>query len=154
MGPETEDGRLQDGGSLASAISNSVRQLVAEYTGRGPTRARTSIRDNLVVVLLEDTLTKGERRLVAKGRDIRVLDYRAEFQAAMREDAIASIEELTGRKVTAFMSANHIDPDLAAELFVLEPDDHASSDGDKQQASNASRSRRVDHLPSRAAASP
>ncbi len=127
MGPETEDGRLQDGGSLASAISNSVRQLVAEYTGRGPTRARTSIRDNLVVVLLEDTLTKGERRLVAKGRDIRVLDYRAEFQAAMREDAIASIEELTGRKVTAFMSANHIDPDLAAELFVLEPDGEAAS---------------------------
>ena len=130
MGPETEAGPPQDGGSLASAISNSVRQLVAEYTGRGPTRARTSIRDNLVVVLLEDTLTKGERRLVAKGRDIRVLDYRAEFQAAMREDAIASVEELTGRKVMAFMSANHIDPDLAAELFVLEPDGAAaSSDG-------------------------
>jgi uncharacterized protein YbcI len=72
-------------------------------------------------------LTKGERRLVAKGRDIRVLDYRAEFQAAMREDAIVSIEELTGRKVTAFMSANHIDPDLAAELFVLEPDGGAAS---------------------------
>jgi uncharacterized protein YbcI len=130
MGPQTEDGPLQDGGSLASAISNSVRRLVAEYTGRGPTRARTSIRDNLVVVLLEDTLTKGERRLVAKGRDVRVLDYRAEFQAAMRDDAIATIEKLTGRNVMAFMSANHIDPDLAAELFVLEPDgDAPSSDG-------------------------
>jgi uncharacterized protein YbcI len=130
MGPETEDGRLQDGGSLASAISNSIRQLVAEYTGRGPTHARSSIRDNLVVVLLDDTLTKGERRLVAKGRDIRVLDYRAELRAAMREDAIASIETLTGRKVKGFMSANHIDPDLAAELFVLEPTgEPASSDG-------------------------
>jgi hypothetical protein len=83
-----------------------------------------------VVVLLEDTLTKGERRLVAQGRDIRVLDYRAEFQAAMREDAIAKIEELTGRKVTAFMSANHIDPDLAAELFVLEPDGEAAPSDD------------------------
>ena len=80
-----------------------------------------------MVVLLEDTLTKGERQLVAKGRDIRVLDYRAEFQAAMREEAIASIEELTGRKVAAFMSANHIDPDLAAELFVLEADGEAAS---------------------------
>lgn len=130
MSPDIEDGPLQDGGSLASAISNSVRHMVAEYTGRGPTRARTSIRDNLVVVLLEDTLTKGERRLVAQGRDIRVLDYRAEFQAAMRDDAIAKIEELTGRKVMAFMSANHIDPDLAAELFVLEPEGAAaSSDG-------------------------
>jgi uncharacterized protein YbcI len=130
VGPETEAGRPQDGGSLASAISNSIRQLVAEYTGRGPTRARTSIRDNLVVVLLQDTLTKGERRLVAKGRDVRVLDYRAEFQAAMREDAIASVEKLTGRKVLAFMSANHIDPDIAAELFVLQPDGETpASDG-------------------------
>jgi uncharacterized protein YbcI len=118
------------GGSVSSAISNAIRQLVADYTGRGPTRARTSIRDNLVVVLLEDTLTKGERRLVSKGRDDRVIEYRREFQHAMREDAIASIEELNGRKVAAFMSANHIDPDLAAELFVLEPDpETALSDG-------------------------
>jgi uncharacterized protein YbcI len=129
MAPEAQDERTQ-GGSLSSAISNAIRQLLAEYTGRGPTRARTSIRDNLVVVLLEDTLTKGERRLVGKGRDHRVMDYRREFQEAMRDDAIASIEGITGRKVTAFMSANHIDPDLAAELFVLEPEpDAAGHDG-------------------------
>jgi uncharacterized protein YbcI len=129
MTPDTLDER-QHGGSLPSAISNAIRQLIADYTGRGPTRARTSIRDNLVVVLLEDTLTKGERRLVSKGRDDRVIDYRREFQDAMREDAIASVEELTGRKVAAFMSANHIAPDLAAELFVLEPaPETAPSDG-------------------------
>jgi uncharacterized protein YbcI len=126
MAPATEARRLPGGGSLASAISNTVRQLAAEYTGRGPTRARTSIRDNLVVVLLEDTLTKGERQLVTKGRGMRVLDYRAEFQIAMRDDAIAQIEALTGRNVLAFMSANHIDPDLAAEIFVLEPDGEAA----------------------------
>src|SRR4029453_1854306 len=95
--PETEAGPLQDGGSLASAISNSVRQMVAEYTGRGPTRARTSVRDNLVVLPPKHTRTKGGRRRVAQGRDILALDNRAEFQAAMREEAIAKIEELTGR---------------------------------------------------------
>ena len=63
--------------------------------------ARTSIRDNLVVVLLEDTLTKGERRLVSKGREHRVIEFRHEFQDAMRGDAIASVKEMTGRKVTA-----------------------------------------------------
>jgi uncharacterized protein YbcI len=81
-----------------------------------------------VAVLLEDTLTKGERRLVDKGREHRVIDLRHDFQDAMREDAIASVEQLTGRKVTAFMSANHIDPDLEAEIFVLDPDT-APSDG-------------------------
>jgi uncharacterized protein YbcI len=121
MALDSHDERT-DRSSAPAAISNAIRQLVAEYTGRGPTRARTSIRDNVVVVLLEDTLTKGERRLVTKGRDHRVLEYRSEFQDAMREDAIASVEQLTSRKVAAFMSANHIDPDLAAEVFVLEPD--------------------------------
>src|SRR5688572_2000245 len=125
MTPDSQDGRT-DGSSVPAAISNAIRQLVAEYTGRGPTRARTSIRDNVVVVLLEDNLTKGERRLVTKGRDHRVIDYRREFQDAMREDAIESVEQLTGRKVAAFMSANHIDPDLAAEVFVLEPDADAA----------------------------
>jgi hypothetical protein len=31
------------------------------------------------------------------------------------------VEKLTDRKVIAFMSDNHIDPDLGIESFVLEP---------------------------------
>jgi uncharacterized protein YbcI len=109
-----------EGGPLGAAISNAVVRLLAEYTGRGPTKARTTIREDLVVVLLQDTLTKGERALVAKGRGDKVVELRAEFQGAMREDVAAAVEELMGRKVIAFMSTNHIDPDLAAEIFVLE----------------------------------
>jgi uncharacterized protein YbcI len=107
-------------GRLNASISNAVVQLIAEYTGRGPTKAQTTIRDRLVVVVLEDTLTKGERALVRTGREEKVIDLRADFQAAMRDDAVAAVERLTGRGVTAFMSANHIDPDLAAEVFVLD----------------------------------
>lgn len=40
----------------------------------------------------------------------------------MRTDCVASIQSLTGRTVQAFMSANQVDPDLAAEVFVLEPE--------------------------------
>jgi len=109
-----------EGGPLGAAISNAVVRLLAEYTGRGPTKARTTIRGNLVVVLLQDTLTKGERALVSKGRAEKVTELRGEFQAAMREEVVAVIEDLVGRSVVAFMSANHIDPDLAAEVFVLE----------------------------------
>ena len=54
--------------SLYVAISNAIVGLLREYTGRGPTKARTTLRDNLVVVLLEQTLTKGEQVLVEKGR--------------------------------------------------------------------------------------
>jgi uncharacterized protein YbcI len=118
MAAET-DGKLPAMG-LYMAISNAIVRLMRENTGRGPTKARTTIRDNVVVVMLEQTLTKGEQNLVRKGRADRVIEIRHEFQEAMREECTAEIAELTGRRVIAFMSANHIEPDMAAEIFVLD----------------------------------
>jgi uncharacterized protein YbcI len=116
---ETEPEHLS-GNSLYSAISNATVRCMREYTGRGPMKARTTIRDNVVVVMLEQTLTKGEQVLVDKGRGENVLALRHEYQEAMREESSDKIAQLTGRNVTAFMSANNLDPDLAAEIYVLD----------------------------------
>ena len=94
---------------------------MSEYTGRGPTKARTTISKDLITVVLEDTLTKGERSLVADGKDDLVLTTRFAFQQTMRTDLVAAVQDITGRDVTAFMSANHLDPDMAVEVFVLSP---------------------------------
>ena len=59
------------GATLHAAISHAIVGLLREYTGRGPTKARTTIRDNVVLVMLEQTLTKGEQSLVNKGRATR-----------------------------------------------------------------------------------
>lgn len=109
------------GGSLSASISNAIVRIMAEYTGRGPTKARTSIRDDLVVVLMQETLTKAERSLLAAGQHDFVLETRKRHQNTMREDFVAAVQMLTERKVIAFMSTNHLEPDMAAELFVLEP---------------------------------
>jgi uncharacterized protein YbcI len=127
MRAEPEPERPPDAGSsIYVAISNAIVGLLREYTGRGPTKARTTLRDNLVVVLLEQTLTKGEQVLVEKGRGENVLGLRHEYQEAMRDEASAKVAEITGRKVLAMMSANHLDPDLGVELFVLDgpPENH------------------------------
>jgi uncharacterized protein YbcI len=94
--------------------------LLGEYTGRGPTRARAYLNRDAITVLLHDTLTKGERRLVADGHAPIVLHTRGVFQEMMRAELVAAVENLTGRTVAAFTSANHIDPDIAVETFVLE----------------------------------
>jgi uncharacterized protein YbcI len=112
------------GGSLYLQISNAVVRLLREYTGRGPTKARTTIRDNVVLVMLEQTLTKGEQSLVDKGRADKVLEVRHEFQHAMREESMAKVAELTGQRVIAMLSANNIDPDLGAEIFILDQAPH------------------------------
>jgi uncharacterized protein YbcI len=113
----------QDRGARSPAmeISNAAVQILRDYTGRGPTKARTYIHDDLVTILLQDTLTRGERTLVDGGHWERVATLRREFQAMMRADLTRVVEEHTDRKVSAFMSANHEDPDLAVETLVLAP---------------------------------
>jgi uncharacterized protein YbcI len=105
---------------LAVAISNAVVGVLRDYTGRGPTKARTYIADDLITCVMRDTLTKGERTLVEHGREEHVLDTRKEWQDTMGDELTAAVEELSERKVMAYLSQNHIDPDLGIETFVLE----------------------------------
>ena len=107
--------------SPSAMISTSAVRLLHEYTGRGPTKAKTLINDDLVTIVLADTLTKGESTLVENGKSDRVLQLRHDYQVAMRDELIALVQDRLERKVIAFMSQNHIDPDLAVEVFVLEP---------------------------------
>ncbi len=113
--------RRRADGELAAAISNTVVKALARTTGRGPTQAKTTLGDNGIFVVLQDSLTVGERTLADAGEGNAVLDLRRRWQQVMEDDVRREIEELTGRKVTGFMSDNHIDPDLAVEVFVLEP---------------------------------
>jgi uncharacterized protein YbcI len=108
-------------GQSAHAISQAVVRLMREYTGRGPTRAHTTISDSAVVVVLRDTLLKAERSLVDDGQAHAVMDMRRRFQGAMRDDLVAAVEQHTGRSVEAFMSDNAVEPDIAVEVFTLRP---------------------------------
>ena len=108
-------------GSKAAAISNHVVRTMSEYTGRGPTKARTYLNDDVVTVVLQDTLTKGERSLVSDALDDLVLTMRKAFQSTMRTELVTGVEDILGRTVAAFMSDNHIEPDVAVEVFLLAP---------------------------------
>ena len=108
-------------GSLSAAISNAVVGLLHDYTGRGPTRARTTIGPDTIVVTLRDSLTKAERTLAQRGQSLEVLAMRRAFQNTMREDMVAAVESLTGRSVEAFLSDNLHDPDVAVEIFLMHP---------------------------------
>ena len=74
-----------------------VRAL-ARTTGRGPTKAKTTLGPNGVFVVLQDTLTRGEQTLADAGQHEAVLDLRHRWQMIMKKDVSREIEELTGRK--------------------------------------------------------
>jgi uncharacterized protein YbcI len=93
-----------------------------EFYGRGATRGRTIMQDDYLVCFLEDIFTKAERTLIDAGRYQAVFQSRNDFQETMREKFSEAVEQLTGRRVRAFLSQVGFDPDVAAEVFWLEPD--------------------------------
>ena len=112
---------VSERGRPAASISNAITRLHRDHYGRGATTARTIIQRNYVVCFLEDIYTPVERTLIEAGRIEAVRETRNIFQDAMGPKFREAVEEATGRTVIAFMSQVCFDPDMAAEVFVLEP---------------------------------
>jgi uncharacterized protein YbcI len=110
-------------GRQAASISNAITRLHRDHYGRGATTVRTIMQRNYVVCFLDDIYTPVERTLIEAGRSQSVRETRNLFQDAMSTNFRDSVEEATGRRVIAFMSQVHFGPDMAAEVFVLEPED-------------------------------
>jgi uncharacterized protein YbcI len=123
MSPRDVTSTPQEHGDLLTAISTGMVALLEEFYGRGPTRAKTYYRDDLVVCLLRGGFTRVEQTLLEGGRGASVIQQRMEFQELMRERFVTVIEEVTGRRVIGFMSGNQQDPDIMCEVFILDPTD-------------------------------
>lgn len=106
-----------------SAISNDIVRLYKEYFGRGPTKARTHwCGEDLLVVVLEDTLAPGERNLVRMNEHQRLRDTRMFFQYATLAEFCEPVERHTGRTVRSFVSGVDTKVDgLSVETYVLWP---------------------------------
>jgi hypothetical protein len=57
---------------------------------------------------------------VHAGKAAEVLQIRRTYQETMRPELVEAVERLTKRNVLSFMSANDVDPDAAAEIFLLD----------------------------------
>jgi uncharacterized protein YbcI len=108
-------------GEMLAQISTGLVQLHSRYYGKGPTKAKTHWVNDTVVSILRGGFTTVERTLIETGENDSVYQMRRSFQQAMEPEFRKVVEEATGRKVIAYMSQIHTDPDLAIELFVLEP---------------------------------
>jgi uncharacterized protein YbcI len=110
-------------GDMRGNISRRIVQLHKEFYGRGPTKAKTYVHGDLVVVLMRGGFTRVEETLLESGRGEAVIQQRMEFQEVMMGRFKEVVAEETGRKVVAMMSGSHQHPDLLGEIFVLEDTD-------------------------------
>ncbi len=113
-------GERLTGGELNAAVTREVVRIHTAAIGRGPKKSYSfHSGDTLITVLLE-VLTRAEQNLVSYDEGDAVLAMRQLSQRAMAAEMKAAVTRLTGRRVLAFMSDNHLDPDMAIQVFILE----------------------------------
>ena len=120
-GPDDRATRPLGGGRLLAEITNRIVAFMREHYGRGPIKAKTYVLDNLIVCVLTDGGFTAIERTMMEGREPeRVLEMRRDFQRMMKVRYSEMIEELTGRKVLAFLSQAHVEPDITMEIFFVD----------------------------------
>jgi uncharacterized protein YbcI len=108
-------------GEVMARISTGLVQLHSRYYGKGPTKAKTHLVNDTVICILRGGFTTVERTLIDQGNVDAVYNMRRSFQTVMEEQFTAIVQGATGRRVIAYMSQIHQNPDLAVEIFMLEP---------------------------------
>jgi uncharacterized protein YbcI len=109
------------GGHLLAKISTSIVAIMREHYGRGPMRAKTYVLDDIIVCVLRGSgFTPLEQTMMDDDGADRVVAMRHEFQRIIAGRYKQLIEEITGRKVLAFLSQTHVAPDITMEMFVID----------------------------------
>ena len=109
------------GGQLLAEISTTIVGILRDHYGRGPMKAKTYAIDDIVVCVMRGSgFTPLEQTIMDSGEPQRVIDMREDFQRVMADRYRNAIEDLTGRKVKAFLSQAHVEPDITMEIFFMD----------------------------------
>ena len=126
---ESLDDRHPAIGSKMLQVSNAIVGLHKEFYGRGPTKARSTLAKDVLVVVLEGGFSQAERTLAESGRVDAVADARQVMQSVIKDRCIEAVQEILDSRVTSFLSASDPIKQVQVETFLLEPDDQGSRDG-------------------------
>ena len=111
------------GDELLAALTEAMVGFHRRYHHREPVTAKTMLLgDDLLACVLSGVYTDVEKTMIEIQRGTIVQETRNAFQDAMQDKFIKPCEELSGRRVLAFISNHHVGPDIEIELFFLLPD--------------------------------
>jgi uncharacterized protein YbcI len=118
------------GDELLAAVTEAMIAFHHRYYHREPVTAKTlTLGDDLIACVLGGVYTDVEKTLIELQRSTIVQETRNDFQNAMQDRFIQTIQTLSGRNVLAFVSNHHVGPDLEIELFFLTPKPTTQADG-------------------------
>lgn len=110
------------GEHLLSAVTDAMVELHLRHYKRKPVTAKTVLLgDDLLACVLGGIYTDVEKTMIEIQRGTIVQETRNDFQNAMQQRFISTVQDFTGRRVLAFISDHHFGPDVEIELFFLAP---------------------------------
>jgi uncharacterized protein YbcI len=104
---------------VVADISREIVGIHASHYGRGPTKAKTIWREDIIVCVLQDIFTKSEQVLIDAGKFEQVRANRQIFQDAVEPLLRQVVEQATGSTVRSFLSQVSVDG-TASEVFLLD----------------------------------
>ncbi|HEV2724244.1 MAG TPA: DUF2294 domain-containing protein [Thermoleophilaceae bacterium] len=116
----------EDGGALLARISNEMVRAQKEFFGKGPTKAKSYMLDDMLIIVMRGGMTTAEKTMLDFGHPDQVRQFRQLFENSMTERLTGKMEELTGRKILTYQSQILFEPDVVVEIFVF--DSEGSSD--------------------------
>lgn len=111
-------------------VCKAVVRIHKHFYGKGPTKARAQLVENLLTVVLEGGFTRAEQTLRQAGRQEDVVRSRLAMQHSTEDVLRDAIEGIVGRSVRSVMSASDPSRDLQVEIFVLHPAGALGADGE------------------------
>jgi uncharacterized protein YbcI len=124
--------------AVEGRIANRIGEIQAEYYGIAPRKAEAHyLPGRLVTVVLRETFTKAEQRLIAHGHGEPLREGRERFQRLSEDQFVSVIEQHTGERVQTFVSTTHLADAVALEVFLL-------ADGDRTDMAAFERSQELE----------
>jgi uncharacterized protein YbcI len=110
------------GDELLAEVTEAMVGFHERYHHRKPVTAKSlMLSDDLIACILGGVYTDVEKTMIEIQRSTIVQETRNAFQDAMKDKFINAVEDLSGRRVLAFISNHHVGPDIEIELFFLAP---------------------------------
>lgn len=133
MEAKGQDHKLGQDSPPTAVIAREIVRALKHDFGRGPTKARTYVHEDCVLVLMREGHTASERTMKKGGQQRAVAQGRVDVSETIRSTLIAIVERNIGRRVIGFMSSSQQDPELLSYVFVLETSPLLVDHGDESE---------------------
>ena len=120
MAERRDDLDVDDGCGMLARLSNEMVRAQKKYFGKGPTKAKSYMLDDLLLIVMRGGMTTAEKTMLDFGQEDLVRQFRQLFENEMTERLTGMVEDITGRKVIGYQSQIIFEPDIVIEIFIFD----------------------------------